>query len=209
MPAQMIYLFDSTLRCIDNDFERIGRTAAWRTASQFGPYTKRDAVFFTDGKDHPTWGTAHHQEQASGTMLRVINKEQGDMTLTGTVVVDVASTTKPHLVGSLMVGRDKPSFQTHKQTFKEARRSTMQILVHELRHVLISWSINLRHGLTGIRYDQRLYEEAYKKDGYNNPFERDAFMYAGDWIIKNGQRVDNGEFDDVLPLDMIRHYTGP
>jgi len=196
----MLYLGDSQLRRISKDFTTMGR-----------PYAKQVVAFFTDGKDHPTWSSADIGEQdtaTAGVTVRVINKVE-DMTLKGTVAVDVAAAAGPQPVGSLSLLSGGITVSSAKQTFRMARRNTVQTLVHELRHVWKSWEIgqSFPENMLPRRYDQILYQMAYAKEGYNNAFERDAFGYARDWMKANEARVDKGEFDDIVPVDMIRRYA--
>lgn len=204
MAAQMLYLSDSQLKRISTDFT----TVAPR-------YAKLVVAFFTDGKNHPTWCSADVGEEdtaTAGVTVRVINKIE-DMTLKGTVAIDVATAAGPHLVGSLSLlgggSGSGVSFSSSNQTFRMARRNTVQTLVHELRHVWKSWTIgqSFPENMLPRRYDQILYQQAYAKEGYNNVFERDAFGYARDWMKANEARVDKGEFDDIVPLNMIRRYA--
>lgn len=200
MSAQMFYIGDSQLTRISKDFATLGRR-----------YAKQVVAFFTDGKDHPTWCSADIGEAdtaTAGVTVRVINKVE-DMTLKGTVAVDVAAAAGPHSVASLSLLSGGVSVSSAKQTFRMARRNTVQTLVHELRHVWKSWEIgqSLPEGMMPRNYDQTLYRLAYAKEGYNNVFERDAFGYARDWMKANEARVDKGEFDDLVPVDMIRRYA--
>jgi hypothetical protein len=201
MAAQMFYLGDSQLKRISTDFTTLAR-----------PYAKQVVAFFTDGKNHPAWCSSDISEDntsTAGVTVRVINKVE-DMTLKGTVAVDVATAAGPELVGSLsLLGGGKVNVSSVNQTFRMARRNTVRTLVHELRHVWKSWQIgqSVPENFLPRRYDQILYQQAYAKDGYNNVFERDAFGYARDWMKANETRVDKGEFDDIVPLDMIRRYA--
>lgn len=141
--------------------------------------------------------------------MRVINTGD-DLELRGTVSVDVAVTAGPRqslsLLGNLSGGPPTISARKVVQRFAEARRSTMTTLVHELRHVLSSWSNGLIPG-TRKNLEEVLYAAAYARDGYENAFEREAFIFARDWMAANGARVDQGAFDDLLPIDMIRAYA--
>jgi hypothetical protein len=202
MAAQMLYLGDSQLKRISADFTAVAPR-----------YAKLVVAFFTDGKNHPTWCSADIGEEdtaTAGVTVRVINKIE-DMTLKGTVAVDVATAAGPHLVASLSLlgGSGGMNFSSSNQTFRMARRNTVQTLVHELRHVWKSWTIgqSMPENMLPRRYDQILYQQAYAKEGYNNVFERDAFGYARDWMKANEARVDKGEFDDIVPLNMIRRYA--
>jgi hypothetical protein len=201
MAAQMLYLGDSQLKRISRDFTAVGPRCA-----------KLVAAFFTDGKQHPTWSSTDIGEEntsVAGVTVRVINKVE-DMTLRGTVAVDVAATAGPNPVVSLsLLGGNGLSVSHNKQTFRMARRRTVETLVHELRHVWMSWKIgqSVPESMLPRRYDQTLYQLAYAREGYNNVYERDAFGYARDWMKANGARVDKGEFDDIVPVDMVRRYA--
>ena len=127
MAAQMIYLGDIQLRRISDDFVTVGRE-----------YAKLVAVFFTDGKDHPVWSSSNvglSEKSTEGVTVRVINKIE-DMTLKGTVAIDVAATAGPERAVSSRIWHGQMSIRTLNQSFRMARRHTMVILVHELRHVL-------------------------------------------------------------------------
>lgn len=173
---------------------------------------KRVTAFFTDGKDHPTWRSAGIAEDATatgGVTVRVINTG-ADMELRATVSVDVAVAAGPRQSLSLVVGLGggppRTSAHSVRQRFREARRNTMTTLVHELRHVLSSWTNGLVPG-TNRNLEEVLYAAAHARDGYMNAFEREAFAFARDWMAANGARVDDGAFDDLLPIDIIRAYA--
>lgn len=175
-------------------------------------YVKRVVAFFTDGKDHPTWRSAGIEAGATatgGVTVRVINSG-ADMELRATVSVDVATTAGPHISLSMLAGfgssPPRTSVRNVVQSFREARRGTMATLVHELRHVLSSWTLGLVPG-TNRNLETELYAAAYAREGYMNQFEREAFAFARDWIEANGARVDAGDFDDCLPVAMIRAYA--
>ncbi len=198
--TQMIYLGDDSLRRISPVLTNLKPE-----------FAKRIAAFFTDGKDHPTWVSAGIEQSATsthGVTVRVDNRGE-DRELRGTVAVDVRGTAGPQTTMSLVASlRGPATFRSTvmKQSFKYARQETMKVLVHELRHVMASWSYGLVPGSRRNRESQ-LYAAAYAKDGYFNEFERDAFKFAGEWIEANSAAVDAGKFDDMLPISMIQSLT--
>jgi hypothetical protein len=196
LAAQEYWIGDNTLNRISDLFAKARK-----------PYAKHVTVFYTDGKDHPTWQAAGFTDDkaTAGVTVRVINWVQ-DMELRATVAVDVAACAGPKTSLSLMIGRG-PVANTRRQTFRDARRKTMETLVHELRHVLKNWQLGLVHEGSRRNLADALYAAAYRKDGYDNAFERDAFTFAAGWIEANGKAVDDGRFDEVLPVEMIRSFA--
>ncbi|HEY7269804.1 MAG TPA: hypothetical protein VH951_08245 [Dehalococcoidia bacterium] len=170
-------------------------------------FVKRVTAFFTDGKGHPSWASAGvdaNEGPIEGAVVRVINTGQ-DMELRGTLAVDVAVTAGPQLSLELWGGRGMQS-RNVTQKFRIARRKTCEVLVHELRHVVVCWTAGLVPG-TRRNLEEVQYQAAFQRDGYANAFEKDAFAYASAWMAQNRARVDAGDFDDVLPVEMISRYA--
>lgn len=194
LAAQQVMIGDDACR-------RLGGTFA-----EFRPrLVKRVIAFFTDGKDHPSWNSAGIKagdREAAGVTVRVNNAIE-ELELRATIAVDVGMTAGGTPMISLSGMRNPMSVSTGNKTFRDARRKTAETLVHELWHVLRNWGMGTLPGGRRNVFDE-LHAKAYAREGYNNAFEREAFAFAGAWIRANAGRVDQGVFDDILPIDMIR-----
>ncbi|MBP0464398.1 hypothetical protein J5Y09_10775 [Roseomonas sp. PWR1] len=167
------------------------------------------AAIFTIGKDHPGWAAAAvHPDDADagavqGSPVRVTNIVQAGM-LMGSIAIDVAATAGPVTKVEMTQLRGLPQ-GVRAKSFDEARDKTLGRLLHELHHVHEVW----RQGRTwfGRNVADVLYDEAFRRDGYGNVYEKRAFAFENDWIATHRGAIRACAYDHLLPIAMIERFA--
>jgi pimeloyl-ACP methyl ester carboxylesterase len=165
-------------------------------------------VVYEAQKKDPKWmGASGH------TLGRMVDSSENRASrrLMAKVLVDVRATAAQSAAGSAIIGEKRIEVSPTDFNFKRER--VLETLVHELLHVLQSW---VRPG--GYESaDRDAMAKAWGRDFFvrdpvafgirryrGNLYERAAFDRADEFVIQNRERIQAGDYDAYLPIEMIR-----